>query len=297
MAEQAVKVEVVGPDGTRVTHEIEEEVTVGRGRDNTISIKDLAASKCHARIYCSGLRYWVEDLESRNGTTVNGDPVQKLMLKNGDVVEIGQHKLQFSCPEEPEAPAAGLGDLDGATMIQKTIDVRRHDVVKEAEQDGAGDRADRLTRHLKTLHDIGVDIGTILDLAGLLNRILDHVFKTFEKAEKGFILLRHEEDPSKLVSKATKTSKEGDSTKLEVSSTIIRQVMGKGEAVLTGNAQGDFDQVSSLKSHNIMSMACVPLICRGETLGVLHVHSSGRKRVFVDEDLQLLTSICNQAAI
>lgn len=297
MAGQAVQIEVIGPDDTRATYEIEEEATVGRGKENTISIKDLAASKCHARIYCSGLRYWVEDLESRNGTTVNGDPVQKLMLKNGDVVEIGQHKLQFSCPEEPEAPEAGLGDLGAATMIQQTIDVQRHDVAKELDQGAAGDRADRLTRHLKTLHDIGTDIGTILELDGLLNRILDHVFKTFEKAERGFILLRHEVNPGKLVPRAVKTRKEGDSTKLEVSGTIIRQVMSKGEAVLSGNAQDEFDQINSLKSHNIMSMACVPLICRGQTLGVLHVHSSGRRQVFVEEDLHLLTSICNQAAI
>ena len=299
MDKQAVQIEVVSAEGVRATYEMDQEATVGRGKDNAICIKDPGASRYHARVYESEHRYWVEDLKSRNGTSVSGKAITRHALTNGDVIEIGQHRLHFSCPEPSPEDHVQITDSEQApqSVIQKTLDAQDYNPEQALSQTATERKADRLSRHLKTLHSIGSEIGAILDLEDLLNKLLDHVFETFAKAEKAFILLRDDAQSSRLVPRVSKTRSEGDSTKLTVSSTLIRRVMRDKQSILSADAQSDFDEIASIKKHGIQSMACVPLICRGKPLGVLHVHTTGRRGAFDEDDLHLLTSIGSQAAI
>ena len=299
MAEQVARIEVLSAKGVRATYEVAHEATIGRDKGSGICIDDPGASRCHARLYESGQRYWVEDIKSRNGTCVNGKMITRHVLTNGDIIEIGEHRLRFSCPKPSLESHVQITDDGQAarSMIQKTLDAQGYDPERGLSQSTTEQKADRLSRHLKALHNISSEIGAILDLQELLDKLLDHVFDTFAKADKGFILLRDDVHANKLVPRASKTRNERDSTKLSVSSTIIRKVMRDMQSVLSADAQSDFDQIASVKKHGIQSMACVPLVCRGQSLGVLHVHSTGRRGAFDEDDLHLLTSIGNQAAI
>lgn len=77
-------------------------ITVGRRPDNTIHIDNLAVSGFHAKIFREGERFVIEDMNSLNGTFVNGAKISKAVLKNGDNVLIGKHTLSFELPETPE---------------------------------------------------------------------------------------------------------------------------------------------------------------------------------------------------
>ena len=292
---QVAKIDITDAKGAESTHEVGDEVSLGRDVSSTISLRDPGASRHHARIYRSGEHYMVEDLKSRNGTVVNGVPIAKQTLKDGDVIQIGSHTLRFSVREQDELES--IADFGEQSVVQKSMDVRSYDPAQQLLRSASAEESRRLYRHMKALHDIGNDIGTILRLDELLGKVLDHVFETFSKADKGFVLLRDDSEPNRLVPRATKTRREGDSTLLTVSNTLIHEVMRSGRAILSSDAQNEFDGLASIVEHKIRSMACVPLVCRGETLGVLHVHSTGRRGVFEDEDLDLLTSIGNQAAI
>lgn len=68
---------------------------LGRGADCDIVLDDDGASRHHARVVRVDGRYWLHDLGSTNGTWVNGLRVEKCALGNGDVVQIGKHRLQF----------------------------------------------------------------------------------------------------------------------------------------------------------------------------------------------------------
>lgn len=72
-----------------------ERITVGRRPSNQIQIEDLAISAEHARITTILGDVFLEDLDSTNGTSVNGKPVTKRALVDGDVVEIGKYRLKF----------------------------------------------------------------------------------------------------------------------------------------------------------------------------------------------------------
>ena len=69
--------------------------TIGRKASNEIQIDNLSVSGEHAVIMSLMNDCFIEDLNSTNGTFVNGKPIRRHLLNNGDVVEIGKYKLKF----------------------------------------------------------------------------------------------------------------------------------------------------------------------------------------------------------
>lgn len=80
--------------------------TLGRRPYNDIVIDNLAVSGEHAVLQMSGSDVFLEDLNSTNGTYVNGKAIKKQQLYNGDTVEIGKYKIKF-IHDGASAPAAG----------------------------------------------------------------------------------------------------------------------------------------------------------------------------------------------
>ncbi|SFC29236.1 FHA domain-containing protein [Polaromonas sp. OV174] len=76
--------------------------SLGRRPYNDIVIDNLAVSGEHAVLRMSGGEVHIEDLNSTNGTYVNGKAVKKQLLRDGDVVEIGKYKIQYA--NEVEQP-------------------------------------------------------------------------------------------------------------------------------------------------------------------------------------------------
>lgn len=72
---------------------------IGRRPNNDIHIDNLAVSGEHAAIVKMGQDFYIEDVGSTNGTTVNGDEIQKHLLQHGDVIELGKHQLKFIVEE------------------------------------------------------------------------------------------------------------------------------------------------------------------------------------------------------
>jgi pSer/pThr/pTyr-binding forkhead associated (FHA) protein len=72
-------------------------ISVGRAEDNTLSLKnDVYASGRHAEIYLRGQDCMVKDLDSRNGTYKNNEPVVgEVVVLRGDIVTFGRTKFEF----------------------------------------------------------------------------------------------------------------------------------------------------------------------------------------------------------
>lgn len=73
-----------------------ERTTIGRRSHNDLVIDNLAVSGEHAVIISQANDTFLEDLGSTNGTMVNGQPVKKHRLQDGDVVELGKYLLRYS---------------------------------------------------------------------------------------------------------------------------------------------------------------------------------------------------------
>lgn len=72
------------------------EELLGRGEGSDIILRDSFASTRHALVYFKEGQYWLEDLQSTNGTYLNGIPIdQPIVLADGDIIKIGGIIFQF----------------------------------------------------------------------------------------------------------------------------------------------------------------------------------------------------------
>jgi hypothetical protein len=112
---------ILSVDGT-VLKEIslsKERTTVGRKPHNDIQVDNLAVSGEHAAIITILNDSFIEDLNSTNGTLVNGKPIKKHFLQNNDVIEIGKHKLKYFNDAPAQAGGGGAGDFEKTMIIRK----------------------------------------------------------------------------------------------------------------------------------------------------------------------------------
>jgi pSer/pThr/pTyr-binding forkhead associated (FHA) protein len=80
----------------------QDEIIIGRDASNDIQIDNMAVSREHAKIVTGPDYYFIEDLNSTNGTFVNGKKIKKKFLKEDDEISIGKHALQIFLEENPE---------------------------------------------------------------------------------------------------------------------------------------------------------------------------------------------------
>ena len=109
---------ILSVDGT-VLKEIslsKERTTLGRKPHNDIQVDNLAVSGEHAAIITILNDSFIEDLNSTNGTLVNGKPIKKHFLQNNDVIEIGKHKLKYFNDAPVQSAAA---DFERTMIIRK----------------------------------------------------------------------------------------------------------------------------------------------------------------------------------
>lgn len=97
-------------DGRKV--EVRDGLVLGRIAGCDIVIDDTKASRRHARILSSGGVVEVEDLGSSNGTLLNGKPVQKRVLRDGDVIQIGATSLTFREVSAARVVEVAVDDVD-----------------------------------------------------------------------------------------------------------------------------------------------------------------------------------------
>ena len=89
----------------------QENLTIGRRPSNDIQIDNLAISGEHARIVTILDDSFLEDLNSTNGTLVNGQAITRHVLKNNDVIELGKYKLKFMSE-------AAVGEFDNTAQLR-----------------------------------------------------------------------------------------------------------------------------------------------------------------------------------
>ncbi|HTA50889.1 MAG TPA: FHA domain-containing protein, partial [Verrucomicrobiae bacterium] len=92
----------------------EGEITIGREASNGIAISDPSVSRKHCLLSGQGGRFLVRDLDSRNGTLVNGAGVEQQWLQHGDEIATGDSSFLFLLEDEELAPAAGRVEFEEA---------------------------------------------------------------------------------------------------------------------------------------------------------------------------------------
>jgi predicted component of type VI protein secretion system len=92
---------------------------IGRLPSNAVPLPDdTGASRQHTRVYKSRGVFYALDLESKNGTLVNGERVEKIELKDGDVLTVGNTSFRFLAEPADVAPAAGSARFTAEDAVE-----------------------------------------------------------------------------------------------------------------------------------------------------------------------------------
>src|SRR6476660_5485516 len=108
-----------GIDKGRVCRELPTPVTIGREEGNVLRLNDERVSRFHAKVQQDNGDIILTDLESTNGTRVNGTVVQIRRLRIGDRVCVGRSLLLFGSNEEIANRMATLSSLPGPPLVQE----------------------------------------------------------------------------------------------------------------------------------------------------------------------------------
>ena len=139
------KLVLLVPNGTTLDVPLRRErVTLGRRADNDVCLPNLAVSGEHAVVMTILTDSFLEDLGSTNGTLVNGKPIAKHFLRDGDLIDIGRHKLLYFVDDDAIPPSGilkkavreAVGDLGEKVEMAKPVVRTRRASPAVVRQDG-----------------------------------------------------------------------------------------------------------------------------------------------------------------
>lgn len=294
-----------------------DEVVMGRLPECSVCIDSNMVSRKHARVFREGSSYFVEDLGSGNGTSVNGQRIaERTLLHHEDRIKLGpilfrfEHAAAGSKPTPAQAAPVGAA----ASAAPSAPSAPRFDVSMDGEEGddaptimGALDRGGRFgaldvqpEAKLKAILDISRTLAGTIELESLLPKILDSLFSVFPGADRGCILLKEGSAGGQMVPKAIKHRRPGEDESVKLSRTILNKVLTEKTGVLSADAANDsrFGASESIANFTIRSMMCVPLLgLDGEPLGVINIDTQNPLKQFQTDDLDVLMAVAGQAAL
>ncbi|MFH1923148.1 MAG: SpoIIE family protein phosphatase [Planctomycetota bacterium] len=273
-----------GKDPDREYELVDKEILVGRDQSCQIAIDADSVSRQHARLALENGTYVIEDLQSRNGTYLNGEKIEgKVRLKEDDRLEIGVTAFVFrSSRPVYHAPSVG-----SSPSVLCSIDaVAGEDTVAQVNAEGK----------LRAILRITKSLGKTLDLRALLSRMLEGLFEIFPQADRGLVLLRQGQ---RLVPAAVK-DRRGKPKDVQYSKTIVSKAVAERKAILSLDTARDEEipVTASITRLQIRSVMCVPLLSQDrKVLGVIQLDIRDRARKFDTHDMEILTSVASQASV
>jgi signal transduction histidine kinase/pSer/pThr/pTyr-binding forkhead associated (FHA) protein len=294
-----------------------EEAIVRLGRDSSspVQIHDTEVSRHHVELRRSNRDYVLSDLNSSNGTFINGRRVRQHLLASGDQIQVGSTLILYTGPaEEADEDLRRSVDITAAPAPDDQSRII-HSVTQEEGSRIFEMQADlpqnswlaRARSNLQVMYRTALAVSHTLDIEQLLVRIMELIFEWVE-ADRGCIMLLDAKtgrlEPA--VRRARKGSDPND--KISISKTILDYVLGRKEGVLTSDARQDdrFSPAASILKLGVREAICVPMQGRYDVVGAIYVDTlsspqqiieRGGANRFTQDHLKLMIAIGHQAAL
>lgn len=287
----------------------EDPIILGRHPECDVHIDDGSVSRHHAQVTFEGGQYFVNDLNSRNGTLLNNQPVhQPTKLYDQSEIRICDVTLVFNVsdvaagtlrpPITQDRDNSNYGtsssvlidDFEGNSQVMSRLDVPSH-YSRTYNHIGPEEKLAALT---KITHALSESV----ERDEVLAKILDFLFGLFVEADRGFVILKG--DDGRLQPLGVKTRRPGDDEMIRISRTIVNQVMETKQPIISSDAAADdrFDMSQSIVDFRIRSIMCAPLInSKDESIGVIQIDTLKQSIAFKDEDLETLATVALQASL
>jgi transcriptional regulator with GAF, ATPase, and Fis domain len=294
-------VAVAGPLRESVFALPQSELSLGRDASNGLPISDPSVSRRHCLIRPEGSGYKVRDLDSRNGTLVNGEAVKDHWLHHLDEIAVGDSVFRFLLDDDADQPSGSSRavEFDELGQTHATAEIRPEDVLYLQPDKLLSElpATSRLARNLGALLKISRMVHSIRDLDELQGQILELIFEV-APAERGAILLDGT-NGREFNSVFGRNRDSRSETSVRVSRTIAQRVLEQGMAVLGSDVPGStgLAGVESLIALQVRSLLCVPLTIYQRTIGCIYLDTINVGDRFNEDHLQLVTAIAGISAV
>ncbi len=290
---------IAGPAKDSIIPLPEGEATLGRDPGNAVAVPDASVSRKHCLLRKEeDGRFQIKDLDSRNGTLVNGRAAKEQWLRHGDEIATGDSVFLFLV-EEDEVVAASRVEFDEqqSTVETKLIHPRESVYLHPERLQRELPETSQMARNLNALLRISRVVHAIRDLEELQAQLLDLIFEVLP-AERGAILLA-ESGGQELNFLYARTRRARQPQLVRVSRTIVRQVMKDNVAILGIDvpSSGNLRKVESLVASEVMTLLCVPLSVFQRVIGCIYLDSTSAGDQFQEDHLELLTAIAGISAV
>jgi transcriptional regulator with GAF, ATPase, and Fis domain len=255
--------------------------SVGRDPANHLCLHDRTVSRKHFAISETDAAFHLVDLDSQNGTFVNGIPVRRKLLGHGDSIRVGQSELVFLIGEDDELAPRGVTFKEEASGELLTTTIKQE--VGPGRE--LGTDVGRMARDLNALFKIANTINSIRDSERLQCQLLELIGEVIP-ADAGAILITQQraDEPDSLCT----WSRKGDASRLNVRREIVQQALWERSAIVSK---------ASAEAGDAESILCVPLIGVEKTIGVLYLVARGTAGRLEEEHVSFLTSVAGIAAV
>ncbi len=276
------------------------EATLGRDPTNAVAMADASVSRRHCLLRREeDGRFQIRDLDSRNGTLVNGLVVKEQWLRHGDEIATGDSVFLFLLEDVDQAVPASRVEFDDSHPTAETKVIHPKEVLYM--------HPDRLLRELPATSQVARNLNALLKISRVVHAIrgleelqsqlLDLIFEVVP-AGRGAILLA--EGPQlEFNCLYARTRQAGQPQLVRVSRTIARQVMKENVAILGVDvaASGALRDVESLVASDVRSLVCVPLTVFERVIGCIYLDNTSATSRFQEEHLQLMAAIAGISAV
>lgn len=272
------------------------------GRELDCALRDVFAertwvSRRHACVEKRGDGFFVTDLGSRNGTSLNGTPLAGwTRLHEGDRLEIGGVELRFRERDPADAapvPTSPGGDGLGEQGILTSRKVAKWGTGATFVGESGAERK------LRSLVQMLGNLGRSLEADEMLDHLLAGLFEIFPQADRGFVGTREREGRPVEMRKVQRRDDTIEDSVL-VSRTIVERALREQEAILSIDARADdrFSMSESVTLGNIRSVMCAPLLDEeGRAFGVLELDALDPQKHFGPDDLEVFACVAPQASL
>jgi HD-GYP domain-containing protein (c-di-GMP phosphodiesterase class II) len=279
--------------------------TIGRDKENKLHIRSNAVSRYHAVLFTENGQYYVQDLDSTNGTFLNERKVRKAKVAPADRITVAD--VDITIEGSPLLLQNDSLPLDLTVTIDNPIPSTSAILIKNpTEELVLGDimeatAANDLSRSyaaLQVLYRADRVLRDIEDFRGLLENFMDLIMEVMP-ASRGYIFLLSGEKglPVPYVRRAPEHA--GSDTEIVVSRTILAAAVENKESIISNDALVDerFVHSRSVAKINVRSAICAPLVNRGKVLGIIYLDSTDKAHLFTRDDLSLLSAMALKAGI
>jgi serine phosphatase RsbU (regulator of sigma subunit) len=269
-------------------------VLLGRSPECQVVIPITSVSRQHARIIRVQDHYYIEDMQSRNGTYLNNERIGgRTLLQPNDRIRICDFMAVFLGADTATMAFEWSAEWQAAASNEppsSNLDLGRGRNTKIFLAQPAD--------NLKVILEISNHLSKTLELEPLLPLIVDSLLQLFPHAGRCFLILA-EESTGELTPKVVRVRDGQPRADTTFSHSIIRQCMESGQAFLGDlDSEGTLPDSSSVVTLGLHSAMCAPLSnAEGKAFGVLELDIQQRGRNFNTDDLTLLAAVANQASI